>query len=85
MSLPTNQSTDLTIDFRFIRVATGYTTYTQGGWGAAPHGKNTGTLLKNRFAALYPSDSTIGGMKTLKFTTAAAIEAFCHRAARLAC
>jgi hypothetical protein len=28
------------------RSATGFTTYTQGGWGAGPQGNNPGALLK---------------------------------------
>ena len=52
-----------------------FTTYTQGGWGAPPNGNNPGALLKANFATVYPSGVTIGGTKTLKFTSAAAIEA----------
>jgi uncharacterized repeat protein (TIGR01451 family) len=54
----------------------GFTTYTQGGWGAPANGNNPGALLKANFAAVYPSGVTIGGTRTLKFTTSAAIEAF---------
>ena len=54
----------------------GFATYTQGGWGAKPSGNNPGTLLKNNFPTVYPSGVTIGGGKTLKFTTAKAIETF---------
>jgi uncharacterized repeat protein (TIGR01451 family) len=54
----------------------GFTTYTQGGWGAPANGNNPGALLKANFATVYPSGVTIGGTKTLKFTASAAIEAF---------
>jgi len=53
-----------------------FTTYTQGGWGAPPSGSNPGALLAGNFATLYPGGVIIGGCKTLKFTSAAAIEAF---------
>lgn len=32
----------------------GYKTYTQGGWGAAPHGMNPGALLQANFPLVYP-------------------------------
>jgi hypothetical protein len=45
-------------------------TYTQGGWGAEPHGNNVGALLANNFAAVYPGgEVTIGGTKTITFKT----------------
>jgi hypothetical protein len=56
---------------------TGFTTYTQGGWGSPPSGTNPGALLQAKFATLYPLGSvTIGGLQTLRFTSAAAINAF---------
>ena len=77
VTLPTNSSVNLTIDFGYIKYATGYATFTQGGWGSTPSGNNPGMLLKNNFAIVYPGLSvTIGGTKTLKFTSAKAIEAF---------
>ncbi len=54
----------------------GYTTYTQGGWGATPNGSNPGAILANSFASIYPSGVVIGGTKTAKFTSAKAIENF---------
>ncbi|MCX6358661.1 MAG: carboxypeptidase regulatory-like domain-containing protein [Armatimonadetes bacterium] len=54
-----------------------YTTYTQGGWGAKPSGNNPGALLAAKFCRVYGSCGvTIGGCKTLRFTSASAIEAF---------
>jgi len=55
---------------------TGYTTFSQGGWGAPPKGGNPGMLLKNNFSTVYPSGLTLGGAKTIRFTTAAAIEKY---------
>lgn len=52
------------------------TTYTQGGWGAAPCGNNPGTLLARYFTTVYPSGLVVGGNGgpyTLKFTSASAI------------
>ncbi len=56
----------------------GFTTYTQGGWGAEPKGNNPGTILQNNFSAVYPSGVTIGCKTgyTYKFTTASAITTF---------
>jgi hypothetical protein len=56
--------------------ATGYTTYSQGGWGAKPQGSNPGAFLAANFASVYPNGLTIGGTKTLKFTSANAIEKY---------
>lgn len=57
--------------------ATGFTTYTQGGWGAKPSGNNPGALLKSKFSTVYPGGSLfIGGDKRLIFTSASAIEKF---------
>ena len=57
--------------------ATGFTTFTQGGWGSKPSGNNPGQLLASNFALVYSGGSvTIGGTRTLKFTSASAIEAF---------
>ena len=55
-----------------------YCGYTQGGWGAPPNGYNVGVLLKNNFAAVYPSGVEVGtpgaGGFSMKFTSAKAIE-----------
>jgi hypothetical protein len=53
-----------------------FATFTQGGWGAKPSGNNPGTLLANNFTRVYPSGVTIGGSKTLRFTSASAVEIF---------
>ena len=55
----------------------GYTTYTQGGWGANPTGNNPAALLASKFATVYPLGYVrIGGARTLTFTSAAAINVF---------
>lgn len=51
-------------------------TVTQGGWGAPAHGNNPGTMLNAAFPTLYPTGVTIGGINTLKFTSAAAVRNF---------
>ncbi|MGE3342572.1 MAG: tandem-95 repeat protein, partial [Vicinamibacterales bacterium] len=54
----------------------GYTTYSQGGWGSKPNGNNPGALLAANFSDVYPNGVSIGGQKTLKFTSAYAIERY---------
>jgi uncharacterized protein (DUF2141 family) len=60
--------------------ATGFTTYTQGGWGACARGRNPGWLLKTYFSTVYPSGCVFVGRSSssyyLKFTSAGAITAF---------
>ena len=54
-----------------------FTTFTQGGWGAPPSGNNPGALLLANFGNVYPGGAvTIGGTRTLTFTSARAIEVF---------
>jgi hypothetical protein len=54
-----------------------FTTFTQGGWGSIPRGNNPGQLLKTNFSVVYPTNSvSVGGTKTLTFTSAAAITKF---------
>jgi hypothetical protein len=57
---------------------TGYTTYTQGGWGSSPSGNNPGSLLAAQFATLYGSAgyAQVGGNKWLKFASASKIKNF---------
>jgi hypothetical protein len=52
-----------------------FTTYTQGGWGADPHGDNPGTLLANNFATVYPSGVVVGRQPdfNMTFTSAPAV------------
>ncbi len=50
-----------------------FRTYTQGGWGARPHGNNPGVYLHKNFAAAFPGGLIIGCNKTVKFTSAQAI------------
>jgi len=52
----------------------GYLTYSQGGWG---NGGAPGQFLAAKFSMVYPTGYVIiGGVKTLKFTSANAIQAF---------
>jgi hypothetical protein len=54
-----------------------YTTVTQGGWGAAPHGNNPGAILLANFTKVYPAGYVrIGGGYTLTFTSQQAIDNF---------
>jgi len=54
-----------------------YTTYTQGGWGAAPSGNNPGALLAANFSKVYGGGSVaVGGSYKLTFTSALAIQNF---------
>jgi len=57
---------------------TNLVTVTQGGWGAPPHGNNPGQLLATNFAAVFGVGGvSIGcGLNQLKFTSAAAVQAF---------
>jgi hypothetical protein len=57
--------------------ATGYVTYSQGGWGSRPRGGNPGALLAANFSAVYPGGvAQIGGIHKLTFTSASAIEKY---------
>lgn len=54
-----------------------YTSVTQGGWGAPPHGNNPGAILAANFSKVYPAGYVkVGGDYTLTFTSAAAVQAF---------
>jgi hypothetical protein len=53
-----------------------FTTYTQGGWGAKPAGKNPGRLLADRFAAVCPTGLVVGLGMTITFTRASDVEAY---------
>jgi hypothetical protein len=54
-----------------------FKTFTIGGWGAKPSGNNPGKFLATNFGTVYPGGSvTVGGTKTLKLTSASAIEKF---------
>ena len=53
-----------------------FTTFTQGGWGAVPHGGNPGAILHANFPTVYPSGLTIGGTNTIFFATADDITGF---------
>ena len=57
--------------------ANGFTTYTQGGWGAVPHGGNAGYVLTKFWSLVYSGGSVnVGGIKMLTFTSANAITVF---------
>ncbi|MGE3488948.1 MAG: MBG domain-containing protein [Vicinamibacterales bacterium] len=59
---------------------TGYLTYSQGGWG---NGGAPGQFLAAKFGMVYPTGYVIiGGVKTLKFTSANAIQAFLPQGGR---
>jgi hypothetical protein len=62
-------------------VLTNYCTYTQGGWGADPHGCNPGSLLSNKFSTVYPCGYvqvgiTNGTGKCLRFTSSGCVDTF---------
>ena len=77
VTLPANNTVNLTIDFGFKK-GVKYVTYTQGGWGAPPNGHNPGSLLKDKFSYVYPGGYVKIGTsaKYLKFTSAYAIQNF---------
>jgi len=55
----------------------GFTTVTQGGWGAKAAGNNWGTYRDLNFASAFPSGLTIGAdSRFLKLTTAKAVDDF---------
>lgn len=55
----------------------GFTTVTQGGWGAKAAGNNWGKYRDLNFASAFPTGLTIGaGSRFLKLTTAKAVENF---------
>ena len=55
----------------------GFTTVTQGGYGAKCSGGNWGCYLVNNFASRFPTGLTIGsGSRFIKLTSAAAVQAF---------
>lgn len=54
-----------------------FTTVTQGGWGAPPHGHNPGAILAANWNTVFPSGYvTVGGKYTLTFTSAKAVQSF---------
>jgi hypothetical protein len=58
-------------------VSESYKTFTQGGWGSKPSGNNPGKFLVDQFKNVFPSGYVVvGGTKTIKLTSAAAIEKF---------
>jgi hypothetical protein len=58
-------------------VTSPYKTFTQGGWGAKPSGNNPGKFLSDKFKTVYPGGYvSVGGTKTIKLTSAYAVEKF---------
>jgi hypothetical protein len=51
-------------------------TYTQGGWGARPRGKNAGGYLHANFTSAFPSGLQIGCTNTFTLTSAQAVTDF---------
>lgn len=55
----------------------GFTTVTQGGWGAKAAGNNWGTYRDKNFATAFPTGLTVGaGTRFLRLTTAKAVDDF---------
>ena len=55
----------------------GFTTVTQGGWGAKAAGKNWGKYRDDHFVSAFPNGVTIGaGSRFIKLTTAKAVDDF---------
>ncbi|MEI6766156.1 MAG: T9SS type A sorting domain-containing protein [Bacteroidota bacterium] len=53
-----------------------FTTFTQGGYGATPHGNNPGVYVHSNFSGAFPSGLAIGCNSKLKLTTAQAVTDF---------
>jgi len=65
------------VDFGYQAASTGgFTTYTQGGWGASPSGNNPGQILKNNFSRVFSCGVKVGGRYTLNFTSSTAVANF---------
>ena len=65
------------VDFGYYAApSTGYSTFTQGGWGSKPSGSNPGAFLEKYFKMLYPYGLTVGGKYKLHFATRAEITNF---------
>ncbi len=66
---------DQTVDAGLIGAKLCFTTYTQGGWGCKPSGRNPGSVLAYCFDWLYPNDLWMACGK-MKFTSAANVQGF---------
>jgi uncharacterized repeat protein (TIGR01451 family) len=55
---------------------TDFRTFTQGGYGATPKGKNVASYLKSKFAAVFPSGLSIGCQNRLNLTNWQAVVDF---------
>lgn len=64
--------------FEVLPPAGPHCSYTQGGWGATPHGHNAASILANNFATVYPSGVEVGILGTggfsMIFTSANAVK-----------
>jgi streptogramin lyase len=54
----------------------GFSTYTQGGWGANPKGNNPATYLRSKFATVFPNGLEIGCNNKLRLTSWQAVVDF---------
>lgn len=52
-----------------------YCSYTQGGWGAPPRGRNPGSILADNFDGMY-SELVVGGIFAMTFESAPNVEAY---------
>lgn len=64
------------LSYAQVTLYAGFTTFTQGGWGANPKGNNPGTILENNFKNVFPFGLTIGSINKISFTSASAVRAF---------
>lgn len=69
-------STEATAEVK-VETCSGFTTVTQGGWGAKAAGNNWGTYRDQYFSVAFPSGLLIGsGTRFLRLTSASAVDAF---------
>ncbi|MGE5458002.1 MAG: choice-of-anchor A family protein, partial [Methanococcaceae archaeon] len=54
----------------------GFTTFTQGGWGTAPKGNNPGTIREAYFTTVFPNGLIVGSTYTLTLTSSNAVQNF---------
>jgi hypothetical protein len=70
----------VTVHVELLFSAGDFCTYTQGGWGSRPSGKNPGSILSNNFSTVYPQGLSVGytgtGGKTMHFSSAAFVDRY---------
>lgn len=54
----------------------GFRSYTQGGYGATPKGKNPATYMRSKFASVFPAGLVVGCTNKLRLTTWSAVVDF---------